>query len=184
MKLTDREWKPFKIKDIFQTFNGKHGLQVPTGAHIDKKDLKQGNIPRITVKDGNNGIDSFTFSEEKNFRTFENFISVSFLGSVFYHPYIASLDMKVHCLKLIEKNLNTYLAKFLIMIIKNNINNSSYGDQSSSTDLPQKRILIPVTEKGKPDYKFMEDYIKEKENKIISKYTTYLENRNPLGGNA
>ena len=37
------------------------------------------------------------------------FISVSFLGTVFYHPYKASLDMKVHSLKLKSKELNEYI---------------------------------------------------------------------------
>ena len=172
--LREKQWKDFKIKDLFITFQGTNGLQVPTGAYINKKDLFYGNIPRITVRDTNNGIDSFCNSDSKNLKIFENFISVSFLGSVFYHPYRASLDMKVHCLQPIEGSLNKYVAKFLIIAIKNNIKNSSYGNQLSSTDIPHKKILLPIASDGKPDYKFMEMYIKQIEKEKIDKYYNYI----------
>lgn len=184
--LNNKKWKAFQIKDLFKTFNGTNGLQVPTGAYINKKELKEGRMPRITVRDTNNGVDSFSVSTSKNFKSFENFISVSFLGSVFYHPYTASLDMKVHCLQLIEKDLNKYLAKFLIIALKNNISNSTYGNQLSSTDLPQKRILLPINDEEKPDYEFMENYIKNIEKIKMKNYYTYitkeLESLDSLGG--
>ncbi|MCY6486766.1 hypothetical protein, partial [Actinobacillus pleuropneumoniae] len=81
--LKDVKWGQFYIKDIFQTYIGQKGLQTHTGAYVSKQALFHGTMPRITVKDTSNGIDSFCYSEDKNFRTFKNFISVSFLGSVF-----------------------------------------------------------------------------------------------------
>lgn len=172
--LEKNNWKEFQIKDLFITFNGTNGLQVPTGAYINKKELYSSDMPRITVRDTNNGVDSFSSSESKNFKIYENFISVSFLGSVFYHPYKASLDMKVHCLQLIDRKLNKYLAKFLIIAIKNNIKNSSYGNQLSSTDLPQKKILLPIDKNKKPNYNYMENYVKEIEKKQLKKYYNYI----------
>lgn len=172
--LENKKWKEFKIKDLFITFNGTNGLQVPTGSYINKKELYSSNTPRITVRDTNNGVDSFSSSDSKSLKVFENFISVSFLGSVFYHPYKASLDMKVHCLQLLDRELNKHLAKFLIIAIKNNIKNSSYGNQLSSTDLPQKKILLPIDENEKPDYSYMENYIKEIEKKQLTEYYNYI----------
>ncbi|MCY6384583.1 restriction endonuclease subunit S, partial [Actinobacillus pleuropneumoniae] len=163
--LKDVKWGQFYIKDIFQTYIGQKGLQTHTGAYVSKQALFHGTMPRITVKDTSNGIDSFCYSEDKNFRTFKNFISVSFLGSVFYHPYEASLDMKVHALIPLEKELNLYIAKFVISAIKNCITLSSYGNQLSSTDLPKVKILLPVNSDDKPDWQFMEDFVKQKEQK-------------------
>lgn len=57
--------------------------------------------------------------------------------------------MKVHCLKLIDKELNRYLAKFLIVAIRQNTAKYNYGDQLSSTDLPNKKIILPVDNEGK-----------------------------------
>ncbi len=161
LKLNEKNWSDFFIKDLFITEIYKNKLQMPTGAYIEKKDLLEGSVPRITVTSQNNGIDSFCFSKHKNFRTFTNFISVSFLGTVFYHPYTASLDMKVHCLQLKEKALNQYLSLFLITEIKKSIENASYGNQLSSTDLPNKRIMLPIDIDGNPDYTFMETYIEK-----------------------
>ena len=170
MQLSDREWKEFYIKDIFITENKK---QVPTGAYINKKDLIIGNVPRITVTSKNNGVDGYWTATDKNYRVFSNFISVSFLGTIFYHPYKASLDMKVHCLQLINRNLNLHLSIFLISEIRKSIENASYGNQLSSTDLPNKKIMLPIEEHGHPDYAFMEDYVKNQDNRKRREYSIY-----------
>lgn len=173
LKLTDREWADFYIKDIFQTYKGPKGLQTHTGAYVSKHLLSSGIMPRITVKDTLNGIDSFCYSTDKNFRFFKNFISVSFLGSVFYHSYEASLDMKVHALVPLEIELNSYTAKFLISAIKNSITLLSYGNQLSSTDLSKVKFLLPINSDGLPDWQFIEDFIKQKEQKQISDLKDY-----------
>lgn len=177
LTLDSVKWKIFKIKHIFETFRGTNGLQVHTGSYIKKNEFKESIIPRITVKETSNGIDSYVFSENKGFRVFENFISVSFLGGVFYHPYEASIDMKVHALIPIDVKLNKYNAQFLMNSIKNNIKYSSYGNQLSSTDLPRIQILLPIDSKGNPNWQFMEDYIKQEMKAQSQKIITYYENK-------
>lgn len=177
LKLTDREWGEFFVKQLFQTFKGTKGIQTHTGSFVSKDNLKLSTMPRITVRDTNNGIDSFCVSNDKNFRIFENIISVSFLGSAFYHPYQVSLDMKVHALIPINFSLNKYTAKFLIPSIKSCINSLSYGNQLSSTDLPKVRILLPIDNLGNPDWQFMEDYIKQIENKKVKEIVAYYQEK-------
>ncbi len=169
LDLQNREWKAFKIENEFS---------VSTGANLSRQYLKEGNIPRITATDNNNGIfDFYQKSGHKNYREVSNFISVSFLGSVFYHPYTASLDMKIHAVKIPNIELNKYIAEFLVFCFKRMASIYSYGDQLSSKDLPKKKILLPVNSKGEPDYEFMEQYIKQKENKKIKEYISYIKNR-------
>lgn len=183
--LKDRKWANFDIKDIFHTYEGQKGLQTYTGAYVSKQLLSDGVMPRITVKDTLNGIDSFCYSKDKNFRFFKNFISISFLGSVFYHPYEASLDMKVHALIPLEIELNPYIAKFLISVIKNSIVFLSYGNQLSSTDLPKVKILLPISSEGKPDWQFMENFMRQiEQNKIqtLLKYYNSLNYMENCGG--
>ena len=98
-------------------------------------------------------------------------------GGVFYHPYEASIDMKVHALIPIDVKLNKYNAQFLMNSIKNNIKYSSYGNQLSSTDLPRIQILLPIDSKGNPNWKFMEDYIKQEMREQSQKVITYYENK-------
>lgn len=172
LSLSDREWKEFYIRDIF-VVEDKNEIQVPTGAYINKKYLTKGETPRITVTSQNNGIGGYYDSQDKNYRTFNNFISVSFLGTIFYQPYTASLDMKVHCLQIIDKKLNCFISKFLITEIKKSIENVSYGDQLSSTDLPNKKIMLPINSQGQLDYDFMESYVSEREGTKRQEYLAY-----------
>lgn len=177
LSLNDVEWGEFKIKDLFKTFNGTNGVQTYTGAYVPRKDLTSSSIPRITVRETNNGIDSFSYSENRNFKTYRNFISVSFMGNAFYHPYVASLDMKVHALIPKEFILTKNLSMFIIRSLKNNTEFNSYGNQLSSTDLPSKKILLPLDNKGKLNLRFMEDYIKQEQKEIAEKVIFYYEQK-------
>lgn len=159
-KIKIDNWKSFYISEIFYTEKNGKNIQVPTGAMISKKLLEDGTTPRVTVSNFNNGIIGY-YSDlsDKNYRVYKNFISVSFLGTVFYHPNKASLDMKVHCLKPIKHNLNLYTATFLVNIIKKAISNFAYQDQLSSTVLPNLIIKLPIKNK-EPDWEYMESYMK------------------------
>ena len=163
-KLENVSWKEFEIGKIFK---------VTTGNLISKNLLKKGQIARITATDNNNGIyDFYQKINDKNYRELSNFISVSFLGSVFYHSYSASLDMKIHAIQLPNKELNKFLAGFIVLCLKRTVSTFSYGDQLSSSDLPKKKILLPATPTGEPDYAFMEAFMREKEQEKLEKYIT------------
>lgn len=155
-------WKVFRIDSIFDMF---------TGASISQDKFNVGSIPRITATDTNNGIGLFTERlEDRNYRSFQNFISISFLGSVFYHNYEASLDMKIHGLKIKNRELNSNLAQFIIVCLKNSLPKVSYGNQLSSKDLLTKSISLPVDKNGTPDWTFMEEYVQVKSNQINNTY--------------
>ena len=69
--------------------------------------------------------------------------------------------MKVHALILKDYTMNKYIAEFLKVMIKMNTQHSSYGNQLSSTDLPNLRILLPIDDEGKPDWLYMEQISKK-----------------------
>ncbi len=165
ISLSEKEWKDFKIGDIFS---------ISTGSLVPKEVLKKGKIARLTATDNNNGVfDFYEHIEHKNYRVISNFISVSFLGSVFYHPYSASLDMKIHAVQIPNIELNRYVAGFLVFCFKRMASVFSYGDQLSSSDLPKKKILLPTNEKGEPDFVYMENYMKTLENEKLKQYLDY-----------
>ena len=123
--------------------------------------LEDGDTPRVTVSNYNNGITGYyADSDNKNYRTYENFISVSFLGTVFYQPEKVSLDMKVHCLKPLDYELNVYSAGYIVSIIRKAISNFAYSDQLSSTVLAELEFALPATPDGLPDWDYMESYMK------------------------
>jgi hypothetical protein len=157
--IDNSEWKEFRIGDIFDVF---------TGSLLDIKTLKNGKIPRISVTNENNGIlDYFDSENSNNARHFENFISVNFFGQCFYHPYKASLEMKVHVLKLKNREFNKNLGLFFSSILNKTLENKfTYSKQLSSSKLKNDdiKIILP-TKNNKIDFDFMENFIDKIEQK-------------------
>ena len=164
------EWKSYKVKDLFITEKNGNYLQVPTGASISARELEDGTIPRITVSNFNNGVVGYYNSKSKNFRVYNNFISVSFLGTVFYQSGDASLDMKVHCLKTKDIDLDQDIALFLVSVIRKSLDKFMYADQISSTVLPELELKLPTNEFGKPDWDYMRKFIIDNKPIVSEKY--------------
>ena len=88
LDLHDREWKEFRICDIFI---------IKAGKRLTKSDMASGNKPFIGATDNNNGITEFV--SNTNISEDCNVLGVNYNGSVvenFYHPYtcIFSDDVK------------------------------------------------------------------------------------------
>lgn len=178
-KIDTSRWKSFRIGDLFETEKVGQKIQVPTGGRIAQKNLKVGTTPRITVSGINNGITGYyTDIDDKNYRIYQNFISVSFLGTVFYQAGVASLDMKVHCLKPLNIELNEHIASFLVTTVKATLGNIEYSDQISSSVLPGLEILLPVDASGEPDWVYMDAYMSA----IMKESKTSLENLTQTNG--
>lgn len=141
---------------------------------------RKGDTPRISAKSDNNGILNYLDSESlDNARHFKNFISVNFFGSdggIFYHPYKASVEMKVHTLKIPKMELNQGSGIFLCSSLYKVLHGFGYGDQLSSSKLRNLnlKIQLPVKD-GKPDFEFMESFIAELEAERIEELEAYLE---------
>ncbi|CRH65381.1 Restriction enzyme BgcI subunit beta [Chlamydia trachomatis] len=161
-KIDTSRWSKFKVMDIFETVSTGKKVQVPTGCWIAVNKLEEGSTPRITVSGIDNGVSGFYSDvDDDSYRVYENFISISFLGTVFYHSGRASLDMKVHCLKPINYRLNKNTACFLITILRQAVGSIEYSDQISSTVVPNLEIRLPGTPSGEPDWAYMDSFMEE-----------------------
>ena len=169
-KIDTKSWKKFKVGELFETVNN-NGKQVPTGANVPSQELKSGTVPRISVTGVNNGVVGYFDSTHKNYKVYNNFISVNFLGNAFYQENNASLGTQVHCLKLKNKELNKYLALFLVTIINKLTTSYSYVNQLSSTSITQLQLPLPITSEGTPDFDYMENYMKEITEKAKKKFS-------------
>lgn len=151
--MNTTKWKLFEVSEIFT---------ILTGALLKPSYLKSGLIPRITATSFNNGISTFTNEiSDKNFRKYNNFISVSFLGDVFYQPNEVSLDMKIHGIKLKDRKMTKDIALYLIPLIKKFSKKYSYGNQLSSSVLARQKLLLPIKPNGSPDWEYMEYSVRE-----------------------
>ena len=171
-RLSEKEWKAFPIDAVFRM---KEQGNVPTGALVSNSVLKDGMYPRIRVTSQNNGINGFTNAcDDKNYRAYSNFVSMSFLGNAFYHPYTASLDMKVHCLQYKDIELNPDTGLFTVTMAERIASGTNYGNQLSSNDLAAKQILLPIDDKGKPDYAYMTLYSSGVRGGMLMRYKNFI----------
>lgn len=165
----EKKYSVFNVEDIFDLFSG---------ALISSDKLRTGDIPRITATSNNNGIAMFTNEvNDNNFRLFENFISISFLGDVFYQKNKVSLDMKIHGIKPKEIELNKYIAHYLIPLIKNFSKKYSYGNQLSMRLLKRQKIMLPIKKDNSPDWLFMESKGKELYKKSSDNLSKYIQKK-------
>lgn len=165
-----KTYKDFRISDLFN---------ITTGSLLKMKDIPLGNVPRISARSDNNGILGYYDTiNNPNARHAENFISVNFFGNAFYHPYLASLEMKVHCLKLKSREFTEPIGLYLVAALNKAFAQQgySYSEQLSSSDLKKQdlRIRLPVTATGQPDWDYMQDRIAELEQDRIAELEAYL----------
>lgn len=169
--LKDVEWKVFPIYKLFK-------IQKVYGKPINN--YKMGTIPYVSTTSLNNGIIGFVIPNKEAVSN-KKAISVDPIkGNAFYHPYNfvgrgfsgASINL------LYNEHLNKYNAIFICKLIEYSAKDkASYGYLYNSDRLEKSKILLPINSDGKPDYEFMEEYIKERETKLKKQYKDYIQNR-------
>ena len=166
LRLTDREWRAFFIKDLFT---------ISTGSIVPREQLAPGRMPRITATEQNNGVDSFTAPlEEKSFRMNADCLSISFLGAVFYQSNASSFDMKIHSLNLKNKTLGKHVGLFVATELRKQFAKFSYGNQLSSSTLLHQKFQLPSID-GSPDWIFMSAYMRQEEKVLMKEAISRLE---------
>lgn len=153
-------------------------FEIGTGSLLKADDQIPGVVPRISVKTTNNGIlGLYDTVGNKNARHFENVISVNFFGKAYYHPYLASFDMKVHTLKLRNVPFSKGTGLYMTSLINKCFDGKySYGAQLSSSKLKNDdlTIKVPTHSDGTIAFDYMEAYIKELETERIKEIEAYL----------
>lgn len=149
--LDIKRWKEFNITNLFYLTGSKTIL---------KRDLESrynaGIYPYITTKSINNGTAGHYnyFTEEGNVLTIDS----ATLGHCTYQE--KNFSTSDHVEKLIPKfKLNKYIAIFIVQIMNEEKYRYNYGRKCSQDRLRMRSIRLPA-KNGKPDWTFMENYIK------------------------
>ena len=169
LNLNDREWKAFFICDIFSLESTSSGID---GNKLSKE---QGDIPYLTRTDLNNGYKSFVGQQaEKYKRDSGNCITIGLdTQTAFYQPYSFYTGQNVQVLK--NDKLNKYNAKFFIPLLHNAMVSLNWGGNGATLGrLKKKKIVVPITDDRQPDYAFMEQYIREREDNLKQKYIDFV----------
>lgn len=168
LELNDRDWAEFYISDIFI---------INPGKRLTKSDMILGNKPFIGASDSNNGVTAFI--SNTNVSEDSNVLGVNYNGSVvenFYHPYTCLFSDDVKRFKLKDIVGNKYHYLFFKTVILQQKKKYAYAYKFNEQRMQKQMIMLPIDDQGKPDYSFMEQYIKEREWQISQNYIKHIGN--------
>lgn len=166
-------WKAFRFDEVFTIKKGYYNKKPPEATGTD--DL----VPFIGATEFNNGLtslhnlnDVLLYSrngeekpdEPKGRKIFlPKAITVSNNGSVgfaFYQPKEFTCSHDVNPLYLLEREASPEIGMFICTIIGLDRYRWGYGRKWRPIRMPHSIIKLPSTSEGKPDWDFMEAYVK------------------------
>lgn len=151
--LDVESWKEFCVGDLFEVKKGKR---------LTSDEQTDGETPYIGAIDSNNGVANYIGQTAIHDG---NTISLSYNGSVgeaFYQPKAFWATDDVNVLYFKEENgilFNKYIALFICAVLRQEKYRYSYGRKWVLESMRSTIIKLPAKE-GKPDFAFMENYIK------------------------
>lgn len=158
-KIDTSDWKEFRIEDLFNACLSKDDIQ-PT-------DIVEGNTPLISSGKENNGIIAY-ISDDKAKLWNAGTITVDMFGKAFYqtnsyhcvsHGRVNILIPKVQ----FSERVGKYVACVIEMV---SIKKYQFTEMCTGKKLLKDIIKLPVDDNENPDWNYMEEYIKNLEDRV------------------
>lgn len=170
MKVDIDNWKEFPIC-------GQNGIfkLVQPKPRKSKEYLEEGNIPFVASGAFNNGIEKYVKTNEILDKG--NCITVSAIGGFsFYHrkDFVGRGGAGSAIKILYNEKINERNALFICAVLQKTLSKYDYNSMISGSILKEESIYLPVTNKNKIDWDFMETYIKNLES-TVSNYLNQLQ---------
>lgn len=168
-KLSEKKWDEFALEDIFT---------VSAGKRLETRNKVPGKRPFVGATEGGNGVTGFVGND--NASKDSNVLGVNYNGApciAFYHPYecIFTDDVKRLHLKEHVDDRDTLL--FFAEVFAGQRLKYSYGYKFKEKRMLRQKLMLPVTDSGKPDYEYMAEYTKQTREKLLARYREYAEKR-------
>ncbi|MGN1432884.1 MAG: restriction endonuclease subunit S [Ruminococcus sp.] len=161
LTLGVESWKPFKVNDIFKLYNGK-------GITKEEIEYNQGDFIVVQSGEENNGcigkIDKDYCNKMGYTYTEEPCLTVARTGSAGYVSYqplgcVVGDSAKILTLK-DDHHKNHSVFLFLKTVLMANRYKYTYGRKVTEDKYLSEVIMLPATTDNKPDFCFMENYMK------------------------
>lgn len=176
LELNINKWGKFRVGDIFTFIRGK-------GITTDDFGENNGDIPCIQGGENNNGVLGFLSSDYKNDRNFKYvkapFLSLARVGTsglVCFQDMDCFIGDKAFAL-IAKINIDKYVYLFLSTILNGLKYKYFYGKGITIKKYLNEIIKLPIDNQGKPDWQFMEHYIKNIYEPIHKKIETKINNK-------
>ena len=143
-----RGWGEFKVGDYFTQERGKE--KAP-------KQNKDGDCLLIQETNSNNGFDRLV-QPTVIFKGNAITISINYASNVFYQKddFCASVNIAI----IRNDNLNLYNGYFIASVLSSAHRKFDYQNKISKELIDDEIIKLPATSDGKPDWDYMESYMK------------------------
>ena len=169
LSLNDREWKEFSVGSLFDVFLASGDTQA------DK--CEEGKYPLVSSGSAHNGVCKFIGTWDKASVKYDSgTITVDMFGKAFTHEYsfFCVSHGRVNLLRS-KTEVSRYVREFFVVALNSATRNIfSYSKMCSNERLGRFKIILPVDASGQPDYAFMEQFMKEREQKILSAYADHV----------
>ena len=169
MDLKNICWGEFNLNEIFPN--------IQRGKRLKRGDHAAGNKPYVSSSSLNNGIDGFVSNAER-IREFRKCLTIANSGSVgatFFQPF--SFVASDHVTKLENKELSKNIYIFISNIAKRLGEKYSFNREINDKRIQREKILLPINPQGEPDYAFMEQFMRQKEQEKLEKFQNYIAKR-------
>lgn len=168
--LENVKWGEFILDEIF--------VSIKRGKRFIERDRGKGNIPYYSASKENNGLTDFI--QNPLFIEQDKIIITTFCDCYFIEGKFTASDEITICG---NKNLNKYNGLFIANIIKSNAQKFAFGYKAFTHRLMRQKILLPRDEDGKPNWAFMESYMKTIEKRKLQTIVVHFTKKlNTQGG--
>lgn len=158
--LDEKEWGVISIPKYFE---------INKPEQINKPELIY-----ISAKKDNNGFKEFTNEPKSQFSKGSltwNKIGDGGAGLAYYHDYCYAMDT-INVMSVKPKiHINKYLGNFIARGLSQYFGVFNHGHTLSKKRFEKTKVMLPITDDGEPDFKYMEQYAK---NMMLRKYKQYL----------
>lgn len=175
--LDEKEWKPIKISDIFETI--KPG-KISQANQFEK--VSSGGVNYVAATNRNNGVLYQLEPSEDLKKKVQAGNCIGFIkdgdGSAGYaiykHEPFAST---VNVIYGYADWLNCENGLFFVAAQDMIEDKYSHGYKRNLQHLRGDKVMLPVTDSGEPDYEYMAKYTRQKRETMLNKYFEYVEER-------
>lgn len=157
-------WKAFSLNEI---------CEIKPGVRLVSSEMIDGKRPFIGATDSNNGLTNFVANTNASLDS--NVLGVNYNGNGvaigFYHPYEAIFTDDVKRITFKQHKGNKYVYLFLKAAILKQKSKYQYGYKFSGERMNRQKIMLPAKDNGIPDFEYMENYMRNKETRLLLQYT-------------